>query len=216
MKLYIFLKRTLDFVFAFILFIVMSPIMVTVAVLIKLDSKGPVFFRQRRPGKKGRVFLLYKFRTMRLETNNNGVPLTDMQRMTKVGGFLRKTSIDELPQLLNILKGEMSFIGPRPLLIEYLQYYTLEQMQRHDVTPGISGWAQVNGRNTISWEEKFTLDVWYVNHISLSLDFKILLLTITNVLKRSGINNSTNNTMPLFSEVVTKSSNELHFREEVL
>ena len=133
------------------------------------------------------------------ETERDGRPLSDIERMTKVGSFLRKTSIDELPQLFNIIRGEMSFIGPRPLLIQYLNYYTPEQMRRHNVTPGISGWAQVNGRNAISWEEKFRLDVWYVDNQSFWLDLKIFFLTIYNVLTGKGINNSADNTMPFFT-----------------
>lgn len=189
----------LDFVFAVILLIIASPIMLLAAIAIKLeDPKGPVLFRQKRPGKNAKIFTVYKFRTMRVETEKDGRPLTDMERMTKVGSFLRKTSIDELPQLFNIIRGEMSFIGPRPLLVQYLELYTPEQMRRHEVTPGISGWAQVNGRNAISWEEKFKYDVWYVDNQSVLLDFKILFLTIYNILKREGINNSQGDTMPFF------------------
>lgn len=198
MKPYLVIKRIFDFVFALILLIVLSPIMLLAAIAIKLDSHGPVLFKQERPGKDEKIFTIYKFRTMKVETEKDGKPLSDFERMTKVGSLLRKTSIDELPQLINILKGEMSFIGPRPLLVEYLKYYTPEQRRRHEVMPGISGWAQVNGRNAISWEEKFKLDVWYVDNISLILDLKILLLTVLNVLKRSYINNSQRETMPIF------------------
>jgi lipopolysaccharide/colanic/teichoic acid biosynthesis glycosyltransferase len=194
-----YVKRVLDFVFAVILLIITSPIMLLAAIAIKLeDPKGPVLFKQKRPGKNAKIFTVYKFRTMRVETEKDGKPLTDMERMTKVGSFLRKTSIDELPQLFNIIRGEMSFIGPRPLLVQYLEFYTPEQMRRHEVTPGISGWAQVNGRNAISWEEKFKLDIWYVDNQSLLVDFKILFMTIYNVLSRKGINNSQGDTMPLF------------------
>jgi lipopolysaccharide/colanic/teichoic acid biosynthesis glycosyltransferase len=136
---------------------------------------------------------------MRVETESNGMHLSDMERMTRVGSFIRSTSIDELPQLFNILRGEMSFIGPRPLLVEYLDRYTSEQIRRHEVTPGISGWAQINGRNTIDWDEKFKLDVWYVDHISFRLDLMIVFTTINNILKRVGINNSKNSTMHLFT-----------------
>jgi lipopolysaccharide/colanic/teichoic acid biosynthesis glycosyltransferase len=194
-----YIKRVLDFVFAVILLIITSPIMLLAAIAIKLeDPKGPVLFKQKRPGKNAKIFTVYKFRTMRVETEKDGKPLTDMERMTKVGSFLRKTSIDELPQLFNIIRGEMSFIGPRPLLVQYLEFYTPEQMRRHEVTPGISGWAQVNGRNAISWEEKFKLDIWYVDNQSFLVDFKILFMTIYNVLSRKGINNSQGDTMPLF------------------
>jgi lipopolysaccharide/colanic/teichoic acid biosynthesis glycosyltransferase len=136
---------------------------------------------------------------MRVETESNGIYLSDMERMTRVGSFIRSTSIDELPQLFNILRGEMSFIGPRPLLVEYLDRYTSEQIRRHEVTPGISGWAQINGRNTIDWDEKFKLDVWYVDHISFRLDLMIVFTTINNILKRVGINNSKSSTMHLFT-----------------
>ncbi|WP_003545007.1 sugar transferase [Desulfotomaculum nigrificans] len=201
MKPYLYIKKILDFIFALILLLLVAPIMLVAAMAIKLDSPGPVLFKQKRPGKNGKIFTVMKFRTMRIETEKDGRPLSDMERMTRVGSFLRKTSIDELPQLFNILRGEMSFIGPRPLLVQYLDYYTPEQMRRHEVTPGISGWAQVNGRNAISWEEKFKLDVWYVDNISFWLDAKIFLLTVWNVLIRKGINSSENDTMPFFSDV---------------
>ncbi|MBZ4656150.1 MAG: UDP-galactose phosphate transferase [Thermoanaerobacter sp.] len=200
MKIYPYIKRILDFIFAIILLVITSPVMLLAAIAIKIeDPKGPVLFKQKRPGKNAKIFTVYKFRTMRVETEKDGRPLTDMERMTKVGSFLRKTSIDELPQLFNIIRGEMSFIGPRPLLVQYLELYTPEQMRRHEVTPGISGWAQVNGRNAISWEEKFKYDVWYVDNQSFLLDLKILFLTIFNVLKREGINNSQGDTMPYFT-----------------
>jgi lipopolysaccharide/colanic/teichoic acid biosynthesis glycosyltransferase len=200
MKIYPYIKRILDFIFAIILLVITSPVMLLAAIAIKLeDPKGPILFKQKRPGKNAKIFTVYKFRTMRVETEKDGRPLTDMERMTKVGSFLRKTSIDELPQLFNIIRGEMSFIGPRPLLVQYLELYTPEQMRRHEVTPGISGWAQVNGRNAISWEEKFKYDVWYVDNQSFLLDLKILFLTIFNVLKREGINNSQGDTMPYFT-----------------
>lgn len=166
---------------------------------IKMESRGPALFKQNRPGKNSRIFTVLKFRTMATEMEKDGRALSDMERMTRVGNVLRKTSIDELPQLINILRGEMSFIGPRPLLVKYLDYYTPEQSRRHEVMPGISGWAQVNGRNSISWKEKFKLDVWYVEHQSLSLDIKILLLTIYNVLKSKDINSSSDNTMQPFT-----------------
>jgi lipopolysaccharide/colanic/teichoic acid biosynthesis glycosyltransferase len=204
-----YIKRILDFVFAVILLIIASPIMLLAAIAIKLeDPNGPVLFKQKRPGKNAKIFTVYKFRTMRVETEKDGRPLTDMERMTKVGSFLRKTSIDELPQLFNIIRGEMSFIGPRPLLIQYLELYTPEQMRRHEVTPGISGWAQVNGRNAISWEEKFKYDVWYVDNQSFLLDLKIFFMTICNVLNRKGINNSQGDTMPLFAGSLNKETNQ--------
>jgi lipopolysaccharide/colanic/teichoic acid biosynthesis glycosyltransferase len=199
MKPYLVVKKGIDWIIAFLLIFIASPIMLVATISIKMGSKGPILFRQKRPGKNGKIFTVYKFRTMSLETDRDGKLLPDILRMTKVGSFLRKCSIDELPQLFNILKGDMSFIGPRPLLVQYLKHYTPEQNRRHEVVPGISGWAQVNGRNTISWEEKFRYDVWYVDHISFILDVKIVFRTIKNVLVREGINNSQNDTMPMFS-----------------
>lgn len=210
MKIYPYIKRILDFTFAIILLIITSPIMFLASIAIKLeDTEGPILFKQKRPGKNAKIFTVYKFRTMRVETEREGKPLTDMERMTKVGAILRKTSIDELPQLFNIIRGEMSFIGPRPLLVQYLDLYTTEQMRRHNVTPGISGWAQVNGRNAISWEEKFKLDVWYVDNQSFLVDIKILFMTIYNVLKREGINNSQGDTMPYFTGSTNKVTHNL-------
>lgn len=199
MKPYLMIKRILDCLFACILIIVTSPIMLAAVVAIKIGSKGPVLFRQKRPGLNGKIFTVFKFRTMSLERDSNGNLLPDIERMTKVGAFLRKSSIDELPQLMNVIKGDMSFIGPRPLLVQYLEYYTPEQARRHEVIPGISGWAQVNGRNAISWEQKFEFDVWYVDHISFRTDLRIVLKTIRNVVIRDGINNSQNATMPMFT-----------------
>lgn len=198
MKPYLIIKKILDCLFACLLIIITSPLMLAALVTIKLSSTGPILFRQKRPGKHGETFTVFKFRTMSLERDATGELLPDIERMTRVGSFLRKSSIDELPQLINVLKGEMSFIGPRPLLVQYLECYTPEQARRHEVTPGISGWAQVNGRNAISWEEKFKYDVWYVDHIGFVLDLKIILKTIKNVLIRDGINNSQDATMPVF------------------
>ena len=196
-----YIKRLLDFIFAIILLIILSPIMLIAAMAIKAeDPKGPVLFRQKRPGKDAKIFEIYKFRTMKVETERDGRKLSDMERMTKVGSVLRKTSIDELPQLFNIIKGEMSFIGPRPLLVEYLKYYSCEQMRRHEVIPGISGWAQVNGRNATTWEERFKNDVWYVDNVSFKVDFRIFFMTIYNILSRKGINNSEDDTMPIFGD----------------
>lgn len=200
MRGYLIIKRILDFILAIILLIIASPIILFVAIAIKIeDPKESILFKQQRPGKDAKIFRVYKFRTMKVETECDGRLLSDMERMTVIGSFLRKTSIDELPQLFNILRGEMSFIGPRPLLVQYLEYYSSDQMRRHEILPGISGWAQVNGRNMITWEEKFKYDVWYVDHISLLLDLKILWLTIYNILKRNGINSSSSDTMPDFN-----------------
>lgn len=167
-------------------------------IAVKCSSPGPAVFRQKRPGKNGKIFTIAKFRTMRIETEKNGRPLTDMGRMTRIGNVLRKLSLDELPQLWNVLKGEMSFIGPRPLLVEYLPRYSPEQARRHEVRPGITGWAQVNGRNALTWEQKFDLDIYYVEHMSFMLDARIVLLTTAAVFRRSGINQGEGNTMEVF------------------
>lgn len=198
MKPYLLIKKILDFIFALVLLTITFPIMILISIIIKIESKGPILFKQKRPGKNAKIFKVYKFRTMRTESEEDGILLSDMERITPFGDFLRKTSLDELPQLFNILKGEMSFIGPRPLLIEYLEYYSDEQSRRHEATPGISGLAQVKGRNAISWEEKFEYDLHYVDQISFILDFKILFLTIYNVLCRKDINSSNDDTMPYF------------------
>ena len=194
------LKRFMDFSVALMMLIVLSPIMLIAAIMIKSNKDGPVFFKQERPGIKGKIFTVYKFRTMSVRTvDETGRELTDFERMSKIGSLLRKTSIDELPQLINIVRGEMSFIGPRPLLTEYLPLYTAEQMRRHEVRPGISGWAQVNGRNSLTWEEKFRLDVEYVDNISLKMDIRIFFMTIKNVLGQNDINNTEDNTMHKFT-----------------
>ena len=190
----------MDFSVALMMLIVLSPIMLIAAIMIKSNKDGPVFFKQERPGIKGKIFTVYKFRTMSVRTvDETGRELTDFERMSKIGSLLRKTSIDELPQLINIVRGEMSFIGPRPLLTEYLPLYTAEQMRRHEVRPGISGWAQVNGRNSLTWEEKFRLDVEYVDNISLKMDIRIFFMTIKNVLGQNDINNTEDNTMHKFT-----------------
>ncbi len=193
------IKRILDFLFALILGIPAFIIIAFCYIAIKAETKGPAFFVQERPGYKGRIFKIYKLRTMRVEIEENGRVLRDSERITRIGGIIRACSFDELPQLLNVLKGEMSFIGPRPLLPEYLPLYSAEQMRRHDVLPGISGWAQVNGRNEITWEQKFERDVYYVDHISFGLDVKILFMTIKNVLRHQGINAGVGETMGRFT-----------------
>lgn len=198
-KLYAtYVKRALDILIAAILGIPAAVVVALCCLMVRLESPGPAVFTQERPGRGGKVFLLYKLRSMRVETEKNGKPLSDMERMTKTGRFMRRCSIDELPQLWNILKGDMSFIGPRPLLVCYLPLYTAEQMRRHEVRPGISGWAQVNGRNAIAWEDKFRYDVWYVDHISFGLDIKIFWMTVKNVLLRKGIDAGAEDTMPVF------------------
>ena len=197
--MYKYFKRIMDFVASLTALIILSPLMALSAVLVKISDGGSVLFKQRRPGKDGKIFTVYKFRTMSEKTEDeNGRELSDVERMTKIGSVLRKTSLDELPQLFNVLKGDMSFIGPRPLLCEYLELYTPYQMRRHEVLPGISGLAQVNGRNAITWEEKFDYDVYYVDHMSFWLDLKIIFKTIKNTLKRADINCSDNNTMEKF------------------
>lgn len=192
------MKRLFDFSLASILLLLFSPLFIVTILFILIKIGKPVFFLQSRPGYKEKLFTIYKFRTMSDERDENGELLPDEQRLKGVGKFIRSTSLDELPQLINVLKGEMSFVGPRPLLIEYLSLYNDEQKRRHDVLPGITGWAQVNGRNAISWEEKFRYDVWYVDHQSFWLDMKILWLTFLKVLKRNDINSSTSATMEKF------------------
>lgn len=181
------MKRLFDFVAALVGLLVLSPLLLILAFWVRTKHGAPVLFRQQRPGFHGKPFFVYKFRTMTNARDVAGNLLPDAQRLTRLGGFLRRTSMDELPELLNVLKGEMSFIGPRPLLMQYLSRYTPEQMRRHDVLPGLTGWAQIHGRNAIPWEEKFKYDVWYVDHWSLWLDFKVFFLTVWKVLKREGI-----------------------------
>ena len=180
-------KWVLDRLVAAIAILIFSPIVLIVAIAIYLRMGGPIFFIQPRPGKDSRVFNFYKFRTMTSDRDTEGNLLPDEQRMTAIGQFLRRTSLDELPQLWNVLKGDISLVGPRPLLVRYLERYTPEQARRHDVMPGITGWAQINGRNAISWQEKFKLDVWYVDNWSLWLDLKILFLTVGKVLGQKEI-----------------------------
>ena len=198
-QMYKYIKRSLDLITALFLVIILSPIMLIAAILIAVNRDGPILFKQERPGKDGKIFTVNKFRTMStVLRDKNGNELSDFDRMTKIGNILRKTSIDELPQLFNIIKGEMSFIGPRPLLKEYLELYSPEQMRLHEVLPGISGWAQVNGRNTLTWEEKFAYDVYYVDHYSFKMDLKIFIKTIENVVSQDGINSNSENTMEKF------------------
>ncbi|NLV35132.1 MAG: sugar transferase [Clostridiaceae bacterium] len=195
------MKYVLDILLALVLLLPALAAVSLCYILIKIETKGPAFFVQDRPGYKGKLFKIYKLRTMVEQTQRDGKALSDMERMTRTGRVIRALSLDELPQLLNILKGEMSFIGPRPLLVQYLPLYSPQQMRRHDVRPGISGWAQVNGRNELSWEQKFERDVWYVDHISFVLDMKILWMTIMNVLKRRGINAGVSETMVPFDGI---------------
>ncbi len=193
------LKSLFDKTLALFLIILFSPIYIVVSLLIFLKMGSPILFRQKRPGYKEKIFGIYKFRTMTNDTDKNGNLLPDDKRLVGIGKFIRSTSLDELPQLFNVLKGEMSFVGPRPLLEEYLPLYNEKQKRRHDVKPGITGWAQVNGRNAISWEQKFDYDVWYVDNQSFWLDIKILWLTFLKVVKRSDISSSTSSTMEKFT-----------------
>ena len=196
---YVSFKYLFDFSFSFVILILIVPFIVLVLIILRIDLNESPFFIQKRPGLKGKVFSLYKFKTMRTMFDDKGNLLTDSLRLTLIGRIIRTLSIDELPQLFNILKGEMSFIGPRPLLLEYLPLYSSEQMKRHNVIPGISGYAQVNGRNLISWKEKFKLDLYYVENQSFFLDLKILILTFKNVLLAKGINSDINITMEKFN-----------------
>lgn len=193
------LKSIFDKFLALFLIILFSPIYIVVSLLILCKMGSPILFRQKRPGYKEKIFGIYKFRTMTNDTDKEGNLLPDNKRLVGVGKFIRSTSLDELPQLFNVLKGEMSFVGPRPLLVEYLYLYNDEQKRRHNVKPGITGWAQVNGRNAISWEQKFEYDVWYVDNQSFLLDMKILWLTFLKVLKRSDISSSSSVTMEKFT-----------------
>lgn len=194
-----FLKRLLDFLLALMGFIIISPIFLLIWIWLSIANKGAgALFFQERPGKNEKIFKVIKFKTMNDLKDASGNLLPDAQRLTKVGKFVRSTSLDEIPQLLNVIKGDMSLIGPRPLLVQYLPLYNNIQRRRHEVRPGITGWAQVNGRNAISWEQKFAYDVWYVDNVSLSLDVKILLKTIQKVFKREGISSDTSATMEPF------------------
>ena len=193
-------KRFFDFWIALFALIVLSPILLIVTIWLHFTNKGAgAFFLQERPGKKAKIFKVIKFKTMTDERDYEGKLLPDEVRLTKIGKFVRSTSIDELPQLINVLKGDMALIGPRPLLVQYLPLYSKEQARRHEVRPGISGWAQCHGRNAISWTEKFKLDVWYVDHVSLWTDLKIIWITIKNVLMRKDINSATAATMEAFN-----------------
>lgn len=194
-----FLKRFFDICISFTALLCLSPFLITVIVWLYFANKGAgIFFTQDRPGKDAKIFKVIKFKTMTDECDTNGNLLPDAQRLTKVGKFIRSTSIDELPQLINVLKGDMSLIGPRPLLVQYLPLYSNEQNRRHEVRPGISGWAQCHGRNAISWQDKFSLDVWYVNHVTLWTDLKIIFITIKKVLCRADISSATSATMEPF------------------
>lgn len=193
-----FFKRLLDFLAAGTGFLLLSPLFILISLFLTIANNGQAFFFQTRPGKNEKLFNIIKFKTMNDKKDEKGNLLPDAERLTKIGQFVRKTSLDEIPQLLNVIKGDMSLIGPRPLLPEYISLYNEEQKKRHQVRPGITGWAQINGRNAISWEQKFAYDVWYVEHISFLLDIKILFLTIRKVFVSEGISSDTSATMEKF------------------
>lgn len=197
-KIYPVIKRLFDFLSALIGLMIISPLLITLIIILSINNNGKPFFYQQRTGKYGKIFTIIKLKTMNDKTDTNGNLLPALERVTKVGNFCRKYSLDELPQLFNIIKGDMSLIGPRPLLPQYLQHYNERQNRRHEVLPGITGWAQVNGRNAISWEQKFEYDVYYVDKQSFSLDFKIFVKTIDKVINRADINNSDQVDMPYF------------------
>ena len=191
-------KRSLDLAGALVGLVVLAPLILVIALAIRVTMGGPVFFRQIRPGGEACPFTLLKFRTMNDSTDVRGELLPDAQRLTRFGTFLRRSSLDELPQLWNVLRGDMSLVGPRPLMMQYLERYTPEQARRHEVPPGITGWAQINGRNSVKWEDRFRLDLWYVEHRSFLLDLRILALTAWRVVKREGISQQGHSTMPEF------------------
>jgi len=200
--MYLFVKRVIDMILSGLALIILSPLLVIISLVILIKMGMPILFKQMRPGLNGKPFFMYKLRTMTNEKDEKGNPLSDEQRLTRLGRFLRSTSLDELPELFNVLKGDMSLVGPRPLLMQYLARYTPEQARRHEVKPGITGWAQVNGRNAITWEEKFALDVWYVDNWSLWLDIKILAMTVVKVFRREGISAAGEATMPEFMGIL--------------
>lgn len=191
-------KRIFDFTFALIALIILSPILLFIALLVRAFIGHPILFKQQRPGYRGLPFFIFKFRSMTNRRTRDGSLLPDAERLTRFGSFLRSLSLDEWPELLNILRGEMSFVGPRPLLMEYLPLYSPEQMRRHDVVPGLTGWAQVNGRNAIDWPTRFRMDIWYVDNWSFWLDIKIILMTIWKVISREGVNQEGQSTVEYF------------------
>jgi sugar transferase EpsL len=199
MDIYQFIKSIFDWITSILLIVLLAPIILLLSILIKLKLGSPIIFKQVRPGKHGKLYTMYKFRTMTNACDERGNLLPNEQRLTKFGRFLRSTSLDELPELINVLKADMALVGPRPLLPEYLALYNQQQARRHEVKPGITGWAQINGRNAISWDEKFKLDIWYVDNANFWLDMKILFLTIYKVFARQNINSAQHVTMPKFT-----------------
>lgn len=194
-----YVKRTVDFLLSLVSIIILSPVLLILAVVVRIKMGSPIVFSQSRPGINGKIFKMYKFRTMTNEKDENGNLLPDEMRLNKFGSFLRSTSLDELPELFNILKGDMAIVGPRPLLVEYLPLYTRKQARRHEVRPGMTGYAQVNGRNELSWEKKFELDVEYVDNVTFVNDLRIIFKTVKTVLKREGISSETSKTMEKFT-----------------
>ena len=202
------MKRALDLFVASVMLMVLSPLLIVMSIAIWLTLGRPVFFVQDRPGHGGRIFRIYKFRSMREARDSNGDLRPDAERITRLGRFLRASSLDEMPELLNVLRGDMSLVGPRPLRVEYLDLYSPEQRRRHEVRPGITGWAQIHGRNALSWEERFEHDVWYVDHRTLGLDLKILAVTALKVLRGEGISAPSHATMPAFTGSIRRESTE--------
>ena len=196
--MYLIIKSLIDFTVSLIIIILLFPVLLLIGVIIYIKIGSPIIFKQERPGLNGTPFTFYKFRTMKDDFDEEGNLLPDLKRLTNLGSLLRKTSLDELPSFFNVLKGEMSIVGPRPLLMEYLTRYSKEQFRRHKIKPGITGWAQINGRNEISWQKKFELDLWYIDNISLFIDIKIVILTLFTVLRKKGINQSESVTMEKF------------------
>jgi sugar transferase EpsL len=207
------MKRLIDLSVSLILLVLLSPVMLGVAAGVRIDVGSPVLFRQLRPGFRGRPFILYKFRTMRGPHTGEFNSENDEGRLTRFGKWLRTTSLDELPELWNVVRGDMSLVGPRPLLMRYVPLYTREQMRRHEVRPGLTGWAQINGRNALSWDDKFKLDLWYVDHRNMLLDLRIILLTAAAVFQRNGISSPTSATMPEFTGSVGKVTAERRKRK---
>lgn len=199
------MKRILDFLVSIVVIVILFPLFIVLPILIVVNFGRPIIFKQRRPGLNGKIFYIYKFRTMTEKKDSSGKLLSDEERLTRFGKFLRSTSLDELPGLICVLTGKMSLVGPRPLLVEYLELYNEQQARRHEVKPGVTGWAQVNGRNNLSWEDRFNLDVWYVENQSFLLDLKILLLTFKKVIIRDGISSENHATMPAFKGSNNKS-----------
>jgi undecaprenyl phosphate N,N'-diacetylbacillosamine 1-phosphate transferase len=204
----IFFKFFIDFIISVSFFLMFFPLFVSICILLLFFNKGKIFYIQARPGKNNKIFKIIKFKTMNDKRDKEGNFLPDSLRLTKIGKFVRQTSLDELPQLINVIKGDMSLVGPRPLLVQYLPLYNEFQKRRHTVKPGITGWAQVNGRNAISWQQKFEYDVWYTNNISFFLDFKIILLTIKKVFKREGISSASSVTMEAFNGNLSQDKSE--------